>query len=293
MKKKVFGSFFVILLFVSTTVYAHGGNISGYNDKDLDKIIEYNREYYGYHKENDEIHYHKVQWNEEKQKWQIKNSSIYYDENFNIIKDNNTETKKVEVTLNRVIDGDTVVFNIPNYDEAVTVRFLAVNTPETTSKVEPYGKEASEFTKEKLTNSKKIVLEYDNNSTETDKYNRQLAWVWVDDELLQELLIENGLAKVDYIYGNYKYVERLEDKEEKAKSSKIGIWQDGIQEDVVDTESNITIDDNESGNIIINLIFIICGMIILGIGSFITKIKNRIKEQRKIKESEKREKNGN
>lgn len=293
MKKKVFGSFFVILLFVSTTVYAHGGNISGYNDKDSDKIIEYNREYYGYHKENDEIHYHKVQWNEEKQKWQIKNSSIYYDENFNIIKDNNTETKKVEVTLNRVIDGDTVVFNIPNYDEAVTVRFLAVNTPETTSKVEPYGKEASEFTKEKLTNSKKIVLEYDNNSTETDKYNRQLAWVWVDDELLQELLIENGLAKVDYIYGNYKYVERLEDKEEKAKSSKIGIWQDGIQEDVVDTESNITIDDNESGNIIINLIFIICGMIILGIGSFITKIKNRIKEQRKIKESEKREKNGN
>lgn len=293
MKKKVFGSFFVILLFVSTTVYAHGGNISGYNDKDSDKIIEYNREYYGYHKENDEIHYHKVQWNEEKQKWQIKNSSIYYDENFNIIKDNNTETKKVEVTLNRVIDGDTVVFNISNYDEAVTVRFLAVNTPETTSKVEPYGKEASEFTKEKLTNSKKIVLEYDNNSTETDKYNRQLAWVWVDDELLQELLIENGLAKVDYIYGNYKYVERLEDKEEKAKSSKIGIWQDGIQEDVVDTESNITIDDNESGNIIINLIFIICGMIILGIGSFITKIKNRIKEQRKIKESEKREKNGN
>ena len=260
MKKKVFGSFFVILLFVSTTVYAHGGNISGYNDKDSDKIIEYNGEYYGYHKENDEIHYHKVQWNEEKQKWQIKNSSIYYDENFNIIKDNNTETKKVEVTLNRVIDGDTVVFNIPNYDEAVTVRFLAVNTPETTSKVEPYGKEASKFTDEKLRNSKKIELEYDNNSTETDKYNRQLAWVWVDDELLQELLIENGLAKVDYIYGNYKYVEQLEDKEEKAKSSKIGIWQDGIQEDVVDTESNITIDDNESGNIIINLIFIIFGI---------------------------------
>ena len=293
MKKKVFGSLFVILLFVSTTVYAHGGNISGYNDKYSDKIIEYNGEYYGYHKENDEIHYHKVEWNQEKQRWQIKDSTIYYDENFNIIKDNNTETKKLEVKLNRVIDGDTAVFNMPNNDEPVTVRFLAINTPESTSKVELYGKEASKFTEEKLKNSKIIVLEYDNNSTETDKYNRQLAWIWVDDELLQELLIENGLAKVDYIYGNYKYVDLLEDKEEKAKTSKIGIWQDGIQEEVVDTESNITIHDNESGNIIINLIFIICGMIILGIGTFITKIKNRIKEQIEIKESEKREKNGN
>ena len=293
MKKKVFGSLFVILLFVSTTVYAHGGNISGYNDKYSDKIIEYNGEYYGYHKENDEIHYHKVEWNQEKQRWQIEDSTIYYDKNFNIIKDNNTETKKVEVTLNRVIDGDTAVFNMSNNDELVTVRFLAINTPESTSKVEPYGKEASKFTEEKLKNSKKIVLEYDNNSTETDKYNRQLAWIWVDDELLQELLIENGLAKVDYIYGNYKYVDLLEDKEEKAKTSKIGIWQDGIQEEVVDTESNITIHDNENGNIIINLVFIICGMIILGIGTFITKIKNRIKEQSEIKESEKREKNGN
>ena len=293
MKKRVFGSLFVILLFVSTTVYAHGGNISGYNDKYSDKIIEYNGEYYGYHKENDEIHYHKVEWNQEKQRWQIKDSTIYYDENFNIIKDNNTENKKIEVTLNRVIDGDTAVFNMPNNDEPVTVRFLAINTPESTSKVEPYGEEASKFTEEKLKNSKKIVLEYDNNSTETDKYNRQLAWIWVDDELLQDLLIENGLAKVDYIYGNYKYVDLLEDKEEKAKTSKIGIWQDGIQEEVVDTESNITIHDNESGNIIINLIFIICGMIILGIGMFITKIKNRIKEQSEIKESEKREKNGN
>lgn len=293
MKKKVFGSLFVILLFGSTTVYAHGGNISGYNDKYSDKIIEYNGEYYGYHKENDEIHYHKVEWNQEKQRWQIKDSTIYYDENFNIIKDNNTENKKIEVTLNRVIDGDTAVFNMSNNDEPVTVRFLAINTPESTSKVEPYGKEASKFTEEKLKNSKKIVLEYDNNSTETDKYNRQLAWIWVDDELLQELLIENGLAKVDYIYGNYKYVNLLEDKEQKVKKSKIGIWQDGIQEEVVDTESNITIDDNESGNIIINLIFIICGMIILGIGTFIAKIKNRIKEQSEIKESEKREKNGN
>lgn len=275
MKKKVFSSVFVILLFVSTTVYAHGGNISGYNDKNSDKIIEYNGECYGYHKEKDETHYHKVEWDDEKQRWQIKNSSIYYDEDFNITKDNNAETEKIEVTFNRAIDGDTAVFNIPNYDEPVTVRFLAINTPESTTKVELYGKEASEFTKEKLTNSKKIVLEFDNNSTEMDKYNRRLAWIWVDDELLQELLIENGLAKVDYIYGNYKYVEQLEEKQEKAKSSKIGIWQDELQDELEEVEKDITINNNESGNIIINLIFIICGIILLWIGKFVTKIRNK------------------
>lgn len=287
MKKKVFSSLFVILLFVSTTAYAHGGNISGYNDKDSDKIIEYNGEYYGYHKENNEIHYHKVEWNDKKQRWQIKNSSIYYDENFNIIKDNNVETEKIEVTFNRAIDGDTAVFNIPNYEEPITVRFLAINTPENTIKVEPYGKEASEFTEEKLKNSKKIVLEYDNNSTKTDKYDRQLAWVWIDYELLQNLLIEKGLAKVDYIYGNYKYIEQLEKTQEEAKENKIGIWKDEVQ----DTENNLTVDSNESGNLLINLIFIICGMIVLGIGTLVNKTKRNRKSE--VTESEKREKNGN
>lgn len=255
----------IIVLLLSTKVYAHGGNISGYKYKNSDKIIKYNEDYYGYHKENNEIHYHKVEWNEENQRWHIKNSSIYYDENFNVIKDNNAKTKTIKVTLNRVIDGDTAIFNIPNYDEPVTVRFLAINTPETKNKVEQYGKEASEFTEEKLVNSNKILLEYDNNSTETDKYNRQLAWIWVDDELLQDLLLENGLAKIDYIYGNYKYMEQLEKTEEKARLNKIGIWQDEKQDTLEDTKNNITVNDKESENISINLIFIICVMILLGI----------------------------
>lgn len=276
MKRKLIVVLCLIILSMSTIAYAHGGNISGYNDKDSDKILEYNGEYYGYHKEKDEIHYHKVEWNEEKQRWQIKNSSIYYDEDFNIIKNNNEETEKIEVTLNRLIDGDTAVFNIPNYDEPVTVRFLAINTPETKNKVEPFGKEASEFTEEKLTNCKKIILEYDNNSTETDKYNRRLAWIWVDDELLQELLLENGLAKIDYIYGNYKYLSELEKAEEKAKLSKIGIWKDNVQDELVNTEDNV-LGNEDSGNILITLIFVICGIMLLAIGTIVTKIKNRKK----------------
>ena len=276
MRKKLVNFLCAIFLLLSTTVYAHGGNISGYKDKNSEKITEYNGEYYGYHKEDDETHYHKVEWDEEKQRWQIKNSSIYYDENFNIIKDNNAETKKVEVTLNRVIDGDTVVFDLIESGESITVRFLAINTPESTNEIEPYGKEASNFTKNKLTNAKKIILEYDNNSTETDKYNRHLAWIWIDDELLQSILIENGLAKVDYIYGDYKYLEELEEKESIAKSEKVGMWKEDIQDEVLDNTQNSTIEeDNQNGNSLINIILIVVGIIVLWIGTEISKIKNR------------------
>lgn len=276
MRKKLVNFLCAIFLLLSTTVYAHGGNISGYKDKNSEKITEYNGEYYGYHKEDDETHYHKVEWDEEKQRWQIKNSSIYYDENFNIIKDNNAETKKVEVTLNRVIDGDTVVFDLIESGESITVRFLAINTPESMNEIEPYGKEASNFTKNKLTNAKKIILEYDNNSTETDKYNRHLAWIWIDDELLQSILIENGLAKVDYIYGDYKYLEELEEKESIAKSEKVGMWKEDIQDEVLDNTQNSTIEeDNQNGNSLINIILIVVGIIVLWIGTEISKIKNR------------------
>lgn len=106
-------------------------------------------------------------------------------------------------------------------------------------------------------------------------------------------MIETGLAKVDYIYGNYKYVEQLEEKQEKAKLSKIGIWQEEFKDELEDVEKNITIDNNESGNIIINLIFIICGIILLWIGKFVTKIRNKGKEQSNTVESDKREIKGN
>ena len=131
---------------------------------------------------------------------------------------------KEKVSLSSCVDGDTAKF-ILNKKE-ITVRFLAINTPETGSKEEPYGKEASEFTCKKLKNAKKIELEYDSKSDKKDKYNRYLAWVFYDDKLLEEELIKNGLAKVDYIYANYKYVDRLKKVEETAKKNKKGIYSD-------------------------------------------------------------------
>lgn len=137
----------------------------------------------------------------------------------------NATNNKDEVTLAKCVDGDTARFNING--EVKSTRFIAIDTPESVhpkKKVEPYGKEASNYTCNKLKNAKKIVLEYDENSTKTDKYDRIIAWVFVDDELLQEDLVTKGYAKVAYLYGDYKYTTQLKEKEQIAKNKKLRIW---------------------------------------------------------------------
>ena len=144
-----------------------------------------------------------------------------------------------EVTLKKCVDGDTARF-IMNGKE-IKARFLAIDTPESvhpTIEDEAFGKEASEYTCDLLTKAEEIVLEYDPKSSKTDKYDRHLVWVFVDDVLLQEELISKGFAQIDYVYGDYKYVEQLETVEEKAKNKKIGVWSENIEEKTSKKDDN-------------------------------------------------------
>lgn len=116
-------------------------------------------------------------------------------------------TTKYDVTFLYVNDGDTAVFLDRDTKEEITCRFLAVDSPEIDE--EGYN-EAKSFTNMKLRNARKIVLELDPNSERYDKFDRLLAWVWIDGDLLQAKLIENDLVKIRYIYGDYLYTEYLE-----------------------------------------------------------------------------------
>jgi len=145
----------------------------------------------------------------------------------------------VEVKFSKCVDGDTAKFILDKKE--ITARFLAVDTPETvhpTKGVEPFGKDASNYTCDKLTNAKKIVLEYDDGSDKKDKYDRHLVWVYYDDNFLQEELIKNGYAKVAYLYGDYKYTTDLQNAEVVAKSDKKGIWSDY---EFIDVEKEYTV----------------------------------------------------
>ena len=132
---------------------------------------------------------------------------------------------KEEVEFSKCTDGDTAHFLIKGKD--TTVRFLAINAPEYTKTKEPYGKEASEYVCDILTNANMIELEYDDGSDTLDKYGRTLAWVYADDVLLQRELVQRGLAEVKYIYGDYAYTEELKTLEKEAKKEKLNMWSDG------------------------------------------------------------------
>ena len=90
------------------------------------------------------------------------------------------QTGRGKVTVEQFIDGDTVHFWNNSHTEVIKVRFIAIDTPESTGKVEPWGKPASIYTKTKLGNAEEIVLESDTDGKAVldSTGGRYLAWVW-------------------------------------------------------------------------------------------------------------------
>ena len=95
--------------------------------------------------------------------------------------DLNSDTKKQEVTVKSYIDGDTTHFIVPTNisdDGTLKARYMGINTPESTGKIEEWGKKASNFTKEKLMGAKSIIVESDNDKWNVDSTGgRHLVWV--------------------------------------------------------------------------------------------------------------------
>ena len=173
---------------------------------------------------------------------------------------NNVSAEVITVNLKTCIDGDTAIFKYKN--ENIKARFLAIDTPETeySSKGEqPYGKEASEYTCNKLKKAKKIELEYDSNSDKTDKYDRHLVWVWTDGNLLQKDLVNKGYAKVTYLYNDYKNIKIWSvNKEEDSNSN----TQSNSELSSNNEINSIIFDDDSNVNILLIILVIIFILII-------------------------------
>ena len=123
-------------------------------------------------------------------------------------------TAKLEVSVKSFIDGDTVHFHTSDdrfEDGVLKLRFLGINTPESTGKIEQWGKKASNFTKEKLSTAASILVESDTSAWVADSTgSRYLGWVWykptadapwrnLNIEILQEgLAIANSSANNQY-----------------------------------------------------------------------------------------------
>ena len=128
-------------------------------------------------------------------------------------------TKKVEevteeyATVTNIVDGDTL-----DIDSGERIRLVCVDTPE---RGEPYFKEAKDRLSE-LVLDKEVRLEKD--TTERGKYGRLLRYIWIDDELTSEILVEEGFARVYRYPPDLKHCDRIEAAEDRAKEKGLGIW---------------------------------------------------------------------
>ena len=118
--------------------------------------------------------------------------------------DMSSGTLKQEVTVKTFIDGDTTHFYVPSSFMStgfIKVRYLAINTPESTGKIEEWGKAASKFTKETLSKATSIIIESDDSNLNADSTgDRYLFWVWyktADSNEYRNLnveILQKGLA---------------------------------------------------------------------------------------------------
>ena len=128
----------------------------------------------------------------------------------------------------RVIDGDTVEIN---YDEqAVSVRLIGVDTPETVhpnQPVEAYGREASSFTKNLLL-GESVYLRFD--TERQDRYGRLLAYLYrVPDGLFVNLeIVRQGYGHA-YTRFPFKHMELFKHYGNQARTAGKGLWGDTVR----------------------------------------------------------------
>lgn len=152
-----------------------------------------------------------------------------------------TGNERFTVEFIKAYDGDTIQATVDGQKQKI--RLLMVDTPEMNYQKDdkqPYAQEAMDYTVKLMENAKKIEAVYDV-GPETDKYDRLLAYVFVDDVLLQESLLKEGLAAVRFIHKpNNTFENEFREIQQHAQEAKLNIWshdnylqKDGFHPEVV------------------------------------------------------------
>lgn len=130
--------------------------------------------------------------------------------------------------VSRVVDGDTFELS-----DGRKVRLIGINTPESTTRTEEYGKEASNYTKSKL-EGKRVYLQKD--VSETDQYGRLLRIVWLsvptndmnENEIRSKMfnanLVINGYAEPSTYPPDVKYADYFRKFAREAREANRGLW---------------------------------------------------------------------
>lgn len=158
-----------------------------------------------------------------------------------------------EAKVTRVVDGDTV--EVSDGNSTYKLRLIGVNTPETVhpnKDVEFFGKEASDFTKEKLTDAT-IYLEKD--VSDTDRYQRLLRYVWLEkpsnnptedeikEKMFNAILVKEGYAYSSAYAPDIKHQELFDKLQKQAEESNAGLWNQEARSEFENKETEETVVD--------------------------------------------------
>ncbi len=130
------------------------------------------------------------------------------------------ETGRQIVEVDYVLDGDTF-----DTTAGQRIRLLGIDAPEIAHKDsagEPFGPQSTEWLRGKI-QGRKVKLTFD--KREKDHYGRILAWVWVDDELINESSLRTGNARLLDKFGlPVDLEEQLRAAEADAQVQHLGLW---------------------------------------------------------------------
>lgn len=136
-----------------------------------------------------------------------------------------------EVMLDYVVDGDTLIV-IDKNGLSYKVRLIGIDTAESVhqdeSRNNEYGDMASAHTKDLLSSTTTLYLEYDEEVT--DQYGRTLAYVWTNlntddcNNMLNYVIIRDGYAYHKEFKPNVKYSDLFNSTCKHAQKIKAGLW---------------------------------------------------------------------
>lgn len=123
-------------------------------------------------------------------------------------------------TVGHVFDGDTIAL-----EDGTRVRLIGVDAPEVDSpysKLEPFGEDSKAFLTSLVLNRKVFLDEGD---PARDKYGRTLAYVYVDDVLVNGRMIRAGWARA-YRQFHHPWRDLFIAYEREARSKGLGMWRE-------------------------------------------------------------------
>lgn len=125
--------------------------------------------------------------------------------------------QRLEATVTRVIDGDTVILSPLGRS-----RLIGVDTPEVHGRRECLGAQASAFTTRVLARQRVI---YAVGVQPRDRYGRALVYLWLrDGRFFNELLVAGGYARALAIAPNVRFADRLRERASEARRAQRGLW---------------------------------------------------------------------